>query len=78
MNTKPLIVKSYLESLTEESELNRIFPILLTSLNFEILSKPTENKGLQEFGKDIIAVGKDIFVDKDDVGYGEKKDFTLS
>ncbi|MDQ1771021.1 hypothetical protein GQR60_11505 [Labilibaculum sp. A4] len=75
MNIKPLIVKSYLESLTEESELNRIFPILLTSLNFDILSKPTENKGLQEFGKDIIAVGKDVFVDKDDVGYGKKKRF---
>jgi len=59
MNIKPLIVKSYLESLTEENELNRIFPILLTSLNFEILSKPTENKGLPEYGKDIVAVGKD-------------------
>jgi hypothetical protein len=59
MNIKPLIVKSYLESLTEENELNRIFPILLSSLGFEILSKPTENKGLPEYGKDIVAVGKD-------------------
>ncbi|WP_420573035.1 hypothetical protein [Kordia sp.] len=59
MNIKPIIVKSYLESLTEESELNKIFPILLTSLSFEILSKPTENKGLNEYGKDIVAVGKD-------------------
>ncbi len=75
MNTKPIIVESYLESLTEESELNRIFPILLTSLSFEILSKPTENKGLQEFGKDIIAVGKDIFVDEHDKCYGKKKRF---
>ena len=59
MNIKPIIVKSYLESLTEERELNRIFPILLTSLGFEILNKPTENKGLPEYGKDIVAVGKD-------------------
>lgn len=75
MNIRPLIVKTYLESLTEESELNIIFPLLLTSLNFEILSKPTENKGFQEFGKDVIAVGKDIFIDKDDANYGTKKRF---
>lgn len=59
MNIKPIIVKSYLESLTEERELNRIFPMLLSSLNFEILTKPTENKGLPEYGKDIVAVGVD-------------------
>lgn len=59
MNIKSIIVKSYLESLTEERELNRIFPILLTSLGFEILTQPTENKGLPEYGKDIVAVGKD-------------------
>jgi len=59
MNIKPIIVKSYLESLTEEKELNRIFPMLLTSLGFEILTKPTENKGLPEYGKDVVAVGKD-------------------
>lgn len=59
MNIKPIIVKSYLESLTEERELNRIFPMLLTSLGFEILTQPTENKGLPEYGKDIVAIGKD-------------------
>ena len=59
MNIKPLIVKSYLESLTEEKELNIIFPMLLTSLGFEILTKPTENKGFSEYGKDVVAVGKD-------------------
>jgi hypothetical protein len=75
MNTKSLIVKEYLESLTEEGELNRIFPILLTSLGFEILTKPTENKGLQEFGKDVVAVGNDVFVDNDDESYGIKKRF---
>lgn len=59
MNIKPIIVKSYLESLTEERELNRIFPLLLTSRDFEILTKPTENKGLPEYGKDIVAIGND-------------------
>lgn len=59
MNIKPLIVKSYLESLTEEKELNTIFPMLLTSLGYEILTKPTENKGFSEYGKDVVAVGKD-------------------
>lgn len=59
MNIKPIIVKSYLESLTEERELNKIFPMLLTSIGYEILTKPTENKGLPEYGKDIVAVGKD-------------------
>lgn len=59
MNIKPIIVKSYLESLTEEKELNSIFPLLLNSLNFVILTKPTENKGLPEYGKDVVAVGKD-------------------
>lgn len=59
MNIKPLIVKSYLESLTEEKELNTIFPMLLASLGFEILTKPTENKGFSEYGKDVVAVGKD-------------------
>lgn len=59
MNIERLIVKEYLSSLTEEAELNFIFPILLTSMGFEILSKPAENKGLQEYGKDVVAVGKD-------------------
>lgn len=59
MNIKPIIVKSYLESLTEEGELNKIFPILLTSMDFEILSSPTENKGLSEYGKDFVAIGED-------------------
>ncbi len=59
MEIKNIIVKEYLESLTEKDELNRIFPILLESLNFQILSKPTEYLGLQEYGKDIVAIGID-------------------
>lgn len=59
MNLKSLIVRDYLESLTEKKELNRIFPMLLESLGHEILSKPTEYLGLQEYGKDIVSVGRD-------------------
>lgn len=59
MEIKNIIVKEYLESLTEKDELNRIFPLLLESLNFQILSKPTEYLGIQEYGKDIVAIGID-------------------
>lgn len=59
MDLKPLIVKSYLESLTEENELNYIFPIYLRVNGFNILSKPSENKGLPEYGKDIVAINRE-------------------
>lgn len=59
MDIKNLIVKEYLESLTEKNELNYIFPILLEVMGFNILSKPKEFTGLSEYGKDIVAVGID-------------------
>lgn len=59
MEIRNLIVKEYLESLTEKDELNKIFPILLEAQGFEILTKPTENLGLKEYGKDIVAIGDD-------------------
>lgn len=59
MNTDRIFVREYLESLTEKNELNVIFPFLLESMGFTVLTKPSENLGLKEFGKDIIAVGKD-------------------
>lgn len=59
MDIKNIVVKEYLESLTEKNELNRIFPILLESMGFAILSKPTEYIGLPEYGKDIVAIGID-------------------
>lgn len=67
MDLKYITVKEYLESLTEKNELNRIFPILLESMGFVILSKPTEYLGLPEYGKDIVAIG----IDED----GKKKRF---
>jgi len=59
MNLKPIVVKEYLESLTEKSELNTIFPILLEAMNFTVLSKPSQKLGLKEYGKDIVAIGDD-------------------
>lgn len=59
MDLKPIIVRQYLESLTENEELDVIFPILLESKGFIILSKPKESKGFPQYGKDIVAVGKD-------------------
>lgn len=59
MDIKNIVVKEYLESLTEKNELNYIFPILLESMGYTILSKPTEYLGIQEYGKDVVAVGID-------------------
>jgi hypothetical protein len=59
MDIKNIIVREYLESLTEKNELNRIFPLLLEALHYQILSKPTEYLGMKEYGKDIVAVGVD-------------------
>lgn len=59
MNTDRIFVREYLESLTEKNELNVIFPFLLESMGFTVLTKPSENLGLKEFGKDFIAIGKD-------------------
>ena len=60
MDIRPIIVREYLESLTEKEQLDYIFPILLESQGFIILSAPKENRGFSEFGKDIVAVGFDF------------------
>lgn len=60
MDIKPIVVRKYLESLTESEELDAIFPILLESKGFRILSKPKEYKGFPQYGKDVVAVGKDF------------------
>ncbi len=56
---KHIIVRDYLESLTESEELDYLFPMLLEAMGFVILTKPTEFKGFPQYGKDIIAVGLD-------------------
>jgi len=58
-----IIVREYLESLTEKSELDYIFPILLEVMDFKLISTPKKTAGLTQYGKDVIAVG----VDKDGV-----------
>lgn len=68
MDIKYIVVRQYLESLKESEELDYIFPLFLESQGFIILSKPTESKGLSQYGKDVIAVGKDF-------GDGVKKRF---
>ena len=60
MDIKSIIVRDYLESLTESNELDYIFPMFLESQGFIILSKPTESKGLSQYGKDVVAVGIDF------------------
>ena len=52
------IIKDYLESLKEDKELDYIFPILLNSIGFRIISTPRNSKGQPQYGKDIVAIGK--------------------
>ena len=59
MDIKPLIVQKYLESLKEDTELDALLPLLLQAMDFEILSTPKAYKGLPQYGKDIVAVGKE-------------------
>jgi hypothetical protein len=56
---KQIIIREYLQSLKESEELDAIFPILLESMDFRILSKPIQSKGLQQYGKDVVAIGID-------------------
>jgi hypothetical protein len=60
MDIKTIIVKEYLESLTESEELDYIFPLFLESQGYIIMSKPTESKGLSQYGKDVVAIGIDF------------------
>ena len=56
---KNIIIREYLESLTESDELDYIFTILLEVMDFKIISTPKNTKGLAQYGKDIIAIGTD-------------------
>ncbi|MDV4068903.1 hypothetical protein CMT34_11940 [Elizabethkingia anophelis] len=59
MSSNSLIVQDYLSSLKEDSELDHIFPLLLQSLKFRIVQTAKEAKGQSQYGKDIVAIGKD-------------------
>lgn len=56
---KQRIVRDYLESLKEDSELDYIFPMLLESMDFRIVTTPRNSKGQPQYGKDVVAIGKD-------------------
>lgn len=53
------VIREYLESLKEDNELDYIFPILLESMGFRIVSTPRATKGQPQFGKDVVAIGPD-------------------
>lgn len=61
MNSNNIIVQEYLSSLKEDSELDYLFPILLNIMGFRIVQTAKESKGQSQYGKDIIAIGKDDF-----------------
>ena len=54
-----IIIREYLESLKEDQELDAIFPLLLMAKGFQLLATPNNAKGQSQYGKDIVAIGKD-------------------
>lgn len=59
MNSNTLIVQDYISSLKEDKELDYIFPILLNVMGYRVVQTAKEAKGQSQYGKDIIAIGKD-------------------
>jgi len=59
MGSNNIIVREYLENLKEDGELDALFPILINLMGFRIVSTAKEAKGQSQYGKDIIAIGKD-------------------
>jgi hypothetical protein len=59
MGSNTIIVREYLESLKEDTELDYLFPILLTLMGYKVIATAKEAKGQKQYGKDIVAVGKD-------------------
>lgn len=59
MSSNNAIVREYLASLKEDSELDYLFPILLNLMGYRIIQTAKESKGQSQYGKDIIAVGDD-------------------
>ena len=59
MSSNNIIVREYLASLKEDSELDYLFPILLSLMGFRIVQTAKESKGQSQYGKDIIAIGND-------------------
>lgn len=77
MSSNNIIVQEYLGSLKEDKELDYLFPILLNSMGFRIVQTAKESKGQSQYGKDIIAIGKNKHGEKfrwyfELKGYGDK------
>ena len=54
-----IIIREYLESLKEDQELDAIFPLLLMAKGFRLLATPVQAKGQSQYGKDVVAIGKE-------------------
>lgn len=59
MSSNNIIVQEYLGSLKEDKELDFLFPRLLSVMGYRIVQTALESKGKLQYGKDIIAIGKD-------------------
>lgn len=59
MNHSTIFVEEYLSTLKEDKELDYLFPMLLQQMGFRIVQTAKESKGQNQYGKDIIAIGKD-------------------
>lgn len=55
MTLRQEIVKQYVASLKEDSELDYIFPLLLERMGFRVISTPKQSKGQSQYGRDVIA-----------------------
>ena len=54
-----IIIKDYISSLKEDKELDYIFTLLLENMDFQIVSTPHNTRGQTQYGKDVVATGKD-------------------
>ncbi|MGF6928583.1 hypothetical protein QFZ48_004083 [Chitinophaga sp. W2I13] len=59
MGTNNIIVRDYLNTLSEDEELDKLLPLLLVLKGLKIVRTAKEAKGMSQQGKDIIAFGKD-------------------
>ena len=49
MNSNSIIVREYLSSLKEDTELDYLFPILLNIMGFRIVQTAKESKGQSQY-----------------------------
>lgn len=59
MSSNNIFVQDYLSSLREDKELDYLFPRLLILMGYRIVQTAKESKGQSQYGKDIVAIGRD-------------------